>query len=422
MLSRLFLERVHAGESWSALAEELPDVPDALPLFRMLALQRWLELPDEAIVAEVEDRLSLRRFCGLDGDAEIPAPERLAAFRSSLAEARPRMLDGFVHRWNTRPLLSVVSPVYRAEAIVGELVRQVTAALERITSDFEIVLVEDGSGDASWPAIVAACSADARVRGIKLSRNFGQHFAITAGLEHARGAYVVVMDCDLQDDPAFIPDLYTKALEGYDIVMTAQRNRAHGAVKRTFARMFAGSLQWVGGGQRADWLTGGYSLLSRRAVEALLRFRDVHRHYLSLVRWIGLPVAHVPVVHRPRHSGTSSYNLRRLIRHAIDGWVSHSNRLLYISVALGFSFFVAAIVLVAVIFVVYFLRGFAAGWPSLVVLILICTGSILVSLGVLGIYIGKIFDQVRERPLYVIEEMRNAPSPRSGYTGSAEDR
>lgn len=287
---------------------------------------------------------------------------------------------------------------------------QVTAVLEKITPDFEIVLVEDGSNDGTWPRIAAACAADPRVKGIKLSRNFGQHYAITAGLEHARGARVVVMDCDLQDDPAFIPALYAKGTEGYDIVMTAQGERAHGVVKRAFARMFAASLKWVSGGDAADWLVGGYSMLSRRAVDALLRIRDVHRHYLTLVRWLGLPVAHIPVVHRPRHSGRSTYNLRKLIRHAIDGWVSHSNRLLYISVALGFSFLLAALVLVAVIFVVYFVRGFAQGWPSLVVLILMCTGSILMSVGVIGIYVGKIFDQVRARPLYVIEQTLNAPS------------
>jgi glycosyltransferase involved in cell wall biosynthesis len=410
MLSHRFLERVHAGEQWTAIADELPDMPDALPLFRMLALQRWLDLSDERIVAEVEDRLSLRAFCGIDTSARIPSPRVLAEFRLSLEGAKPDLLDMFTGRWSGTPLISVVSPVYRAAGIVDEFVRQLTAALEPITPDFEIVLVEDGSNDGTWPRIAAACAADTRVKGIKLSRNFGQHHAITAGLEHARGTRVVVMDCDLQDDPEFIPDLYAKASEGYDIVLTAQRERAQGVVKRAFARMFAASLKWVSGRDAEDWLVGGYSMLSRRSVDALLNIRDVHRHYLTLVRWLGLPLTQIPVVHRPRHSGTSTYNLRKLIRHAIDGWISHSNRLLYISVALGFSFLLAAVLMVAVVVVIYFVRGFAQGWPSLVVLILTCTGSILMSLGVLGIYIGKIFDQVRARPLYVIERTLNGPS------------
>jgi dolichol-phosphate mannosyltransferase len=321
--------------------------------------------------------------------------------------------DAF-NRWSDVPVISVVSPVYRAEDIVDEFVRQVREALEQVTADFEIVLVEDGSGDGTWPRIAAACAADPRVKGIKLSRNFGQHYAITAGLEHARGAHVVVMDCDLQDDPVFIADLYAKAREGYDVVLTAQRQRAQGLFKRLSARLFARSIAWMAGGDGHDWLVGGYSMLSRHAVDSLLRMRDVHRHYLSLIRWLGLPTAHLPVVHRPRYSGKSSYTFPRLVRHAIDGWVSHSNRLLYLSVALGFSFLVVAIALVIAILILYFVHGFAPGWPSLVVLILTCTGVLLMSAGVLGLYVGKIFDQVRARPLYVIERTLNAPSRRNG--------
>jgi dolichol-phosphate mannosyltransferase len=410
MLSRPFLERVHAAVQWPAIAAELPEVPHALPLFKMLALQRWLDISDRELVAEAGDRLSLRSFCGFDSSAQLPSTNALADFRSCLANTRPELLDAFTSRWSDVPRISVVSPVYRAENIVDEFVRQVTVALERITPDFEIVLVEDGSGDGTWPSVAAACAADPRVKGIKLSRNFGQHSAITAGLGYARGERVVVMDCDLQDDPSFIPDLYAKAAEGYDVVLTAQRARAQGVLKRMFARLFADSLKWLAGGRSTDWLEGGFSILSRRAVDALLEISDVHRHYLAMVRWLGFPIAHVNVIHRPRHAGKSSYNLRKLIRHAIDGWISHSNRLLYMSVALGFSFLVAAVAGVVLIIVLYFTHGFAPGWPSLVVLILTCTGVLLMCLGVIGIYIGKIFDQVRARPLYLVERSLNTGS------------
>ncbi|HEX7681290.1 MAG TPA: glycosyltransferase [Thermoanaerobaculia bacterium] len=422
MLSARFLERVRASDDWTALAAELPERADALALFRMLALQHWLDVSDDVLLPEINDRLSLRRFCGFDGSQSIPSAQALADFRLALGRSRPELLSAFLRRWSSTlaPLISVVSPVYRAEGIIDEFVREVALALKRVTSDFELVLVEDGSGDGSWPRIAAACTADHRVKGVKLSRNFGQHYAITAGLEQALGTYVIVMDCDLQDDPAFIPDLYAKAIEGYDIVLTSKPKRAHGFFKDLFARLFARSLQWMGGGSSPDWLVGGYSILSRRAVQSLLQINDVHRHYLGMIRWLGFPVAHVPVVHRPRASGKSSYNLPKLIHHAIDGWVSHSNRLLYISVAMGFSFLLTAIVLVALIFVVYFVRGFAQGWPSLVVLILTCTGAMLMSVGVLGLYIGKIFDQVRARPLYIIEQTLNASSPHSGYTESVE--
>ncbi len=411
MLSARFLERVREGEQWDALAAELPDGDGAPALFRMLALQRWLAVSDEILISEIEDRASLRRFCGFDASHSVPSAEALNTFRRTLERTKPELLRAFLRRWSAGPLISVVIPVYRAEDIVDELVRQVRQALEQVTADFEIVLVEDGSGDGTWPRIAAACAADTRVKGVKLSRNFGQHFAITAGLEYARGTYVAVMDCDLQDDPAFLPDLYAKATEGYDVVLTSKPERAHGLFKDVTARLFARSLKWAGGVRSPDWLVGGYSILSRKAVDAILTITDVHRTYLGMVRWLGLPLAHVPVVHRPRHSGKSSYSLGRLLRHAIDGWISQSNRLLYLSVAMGFSFLLAAIVLIALIFILYFVRGFAQGWPSLVVLILTCTGTVLMSLGVLGLYVGKIFDQVRSRPLYVVERALNAPEP-----------
>jgi dolichol-phosphate mannosyltransferase len=413
MISSRFLARVQEREPWPAITAALPSA-DALPLFKMLAIQSWLDLSDEKLFAEVEDRMSLRRFCAFGDSAPLPGRRTLADFRDELERTHPVLLNAFISRWpldeTDKPLLSVVSPVYRAEQIVEDFVRQVTAAAEQVTSDFEIILVEDGSRDGTWLKIAAQCAHDSRVKGIKLSRNFGQHFAITAGLEHAHGAHVVVLDCDLQDDPAFIPQLHAKACEGYEVVLTEQSERAHSFVRRTFARAFARTLNWLSGETTVDWLVGGYSILSRRAVEALLRIGDVHRHYLGLVRWLGFPIAKIRVAHRPRLSGRSSYNLKKLLRHAIDGWVSQSNRLLYISVALGFTFLLAAVASITVITVLYFVRGFAPGWPSLVVLILTCTGSILISLGVVGIYIGKIFDQVRGRPLYIIERTLNEPS------------
>jgi len=400
LLPRKFLESVPEGEP---------------PLVRMLLLQQWLTLPDAELLAEIDDRVSLRRFCGFENDAPLPSAEALRDFRDELARTRPALLRELTERLGPAaaetPLLSIVTPVYRAEEIVEEFVRSVKKALENITSNYELVLVEDGSSDGSWPRIVAACTADPRVKGVKLSRNFGQHQAITAGLEVARGRWVAVMDCDLQDDPSFLADLYGKACEGFDVVLTSRGERAHATMKNASARMFTTILNRLSGARAADPLVGGYSMLSRRAVNAFRQVADVHRHYLLIVRWLGFPIAYVPVVHRPRHHGRSSYDFRKLVRHAIDGWVSHSNRLLYASVALGFSFLAAAVAGALLVITLYFVRGFAPGWPSLVVLILVSTGSILVSLGVLGIYVGKIFDQVRARPLYVIEQTLNAAEP-----------
>jgi polyisoprenyl-phosphate glycosyltransferase len=402
LISLHFLERVAAGESWAAVAARLPH-RDALRLFKIALLQRWTEAPPDELLAQLDDRISWRRFCGFDATEPIPDLRALHDFQGEL----PReLLEEIAGRW-TEPLISVVSPVYRAAEVVDDFVASVRKALDRITTSYEIVLVEDGSGDGTWARIAAACVADPRVKGVKLSRNFGQHPAITAGLERARGRYVVVIDCDLQDDPAFVADLYAKAQEGHHVVLTTRSERAHGFVKNALARGWVAVLNRLGTARSADRLVGGYSMLSRRAVDAFLAVRDVHRHYLLIVRWLGFDVAYVPVVHRQRLRGRSSYTLTKMIRHAVDGWVSHSNRLLYASVALGFSFLFAAIAGALLVVILYFVRGFAQGWPSLVVLILVSTGSILVSLGVLGIYVGKIFDQVRARPLYIVEQTLN---------------
>lgn len=336
--------------------------------------------------------------------------DRILALLRQLVQQRSGVADQTGRAGSNVPLISVVSPVFRAEAIVSEFVRLTRDALELVTSSFEIILVEDGSGDDSWPQIEAACAADARVKGVKLSRNFGQHQAITAGLETATGKWVVVMDSDLQDDPAFIPAMFAKAQEGFDIVLTTRARRAHSPLRNAMARLYAGLVNRITSVPSSDWLVGGYSLLSRRAVDAFRQINDVHRHYLMIVRWLGFPTAFVPVEHRTRYSGRSSYGAIKLLRHAIDGWVAYSNRLLYASVALGFFFLVGAVAGTATVVILYFVRGLAPGWPSLVVLMLVCTGSVLVSIGVLGIYLGKIFDQVRRRPLYVVERTVNVDS------------
>ncbi|HVR96521.1 MAG TPA: glycosyltransferase family 2 protein [Thermoanaerobaculia bacterium] len=305
------------------------------------------------------------------------------------------------------PLLSIVSPVYRAEAIVPELVRRITEEVSPVTERFEIVLVDDRSPDLSWLRIVEACNRDRRVKGIQLSRNFGQHYAITAGLDHARGRWVVVMDCDLQDDPAYIRDLYDKARQGYDIVYTVKERREHGAAKNLSGRLFATALNWLSSGRTANANVGAFSILSRRAVDAFRQVQDTHRHYLGVLRWLGFETAEITIRHRPRFEGRSSYTVRKLVRHAIDGFTSQSDRLLYIALGFGFLFFSASILSAVFLIVRYFLHGFKEGWTSTIVLILLSTSMILFSVGAVGIYIGKIFDQVKQRPLYLVQRKVN---------------
>lgn len=309
------------------------------------------------------------------------------------------------------PHLSIVSPVYGSAAIVVPLVERIIAAVEPITADFEIVLVEDGSPDDSWAQIAAVAHREPRIHGLRLARNFGQHAAITAGLAHARGTHVVVMDCDLQDDPSFIPALLAKAQEGFDIVLTRKSNRRHAWHRNLGAQWFVALINLLSGQRLADPQIGGYSILSRPVVDAFLRIRDIHRHYLSILGWLGFRTAVIPVEHHPRHSGSSSYTFRRLLRHAIEGITSQSTVLLKFAIGIGFAYFCGALASATYLCVRYFFHGFLPGWASTVVLLLSSTGLILMAIGILGIYIGNIFEQVRNRPLFLVQEQVNIPLP-----------
>ncbi|MFN8389610.1 MAG: glycosyltransferase family 2 protein [Bdellovibrionota bacterium] len=305
--------------------------------------------------------------------------------------------------------ISVVSPVYRAAAIVEELVFRLKSVLEPITPRFEIVLVEDGSPDSSWEQMAKASASDPRVKSIKLSRNFGQHYAITAGLFHARGSYVVVMDCDLQEDPRYIPELLAKARAGCEVVLTQKRKRAHSSFKNTTATAYNALCSWLSDSsltQGSDEV-GTFSLLSRKVVNEFLRIQDYHRHYLLVVRWLGFSTEFVEIDHAERFEGKSSYSVRKLVEHAINGVVSQSTKLLRVSITLGFMFCAASLCAIIVIVAAYFLHGFKEGWPSIAVLILFSTGVNLLSLGVVGLYLGKTFEQVKGRPLFIVDKTLN---------------
>jgi dolichol-phosphate mannosyltransferase len=402
---------LRARVEWEAAAESLRTVVDApsRPLLRALLLQRWLHVNDEILLVELADRLSLRQFCGLSPSDRVPGVAELRAARDRLGVQGEALLRRVEAGWSAtdRPLLSVVSPVYGAERLVGEFVRQVMVAAERLTPRFELVLVEDGSPDRSWEEIAAACRRDHRVKGLRLSRNFGQHRAITAGLAHARGDWVAVMDCDLQDDPADLARLLEKGQEGHDIVFTVKGRRRHGWLKNLGARVFSGLFNQLTDGPRSSAQIGSFSLLNRRALDAFLRIGDVHRHYLMVLRWLGFRAAYVPVEHLARPSGRSSYGPRRLLRHALDGLTSQSDRLLWLALSASFAFLASSLGGVVFLVVSYLRSGFKEGWTSTVVLILLGTGAVLFSVGVVGIYVGKIFDQVRPRPLYLVQESAN---------------
>ncbi len=302
--------------------------------------------------------------------------------------------------------ISVVSPVYKAENIVDELVRKVSEAVSDLADHYEIVLVEDCGGDKSWEKIQENCNANRNVKGIKLSRNFGQHYAITAGLNEATGDVIVIMDCDLQDDPSHISKLYEEFKNGYEIVFTKRMNRKHSLFKSITARIY-NSLFRIFSDKNYDISYGSMTMISARVRDEFIKLKDQDRLYIQLLKWIGFKTAVVPVEHRERYEGKSSYTLSKLFFTALQGWTSYSDKLLRISIYSGL--FISTISLIIGIYIVvsYFLKSFQPGWPSLFVAILFSTGLILMSIGIAGIYIGKIFEQTKARPLYIIEEKIN---------------
>ena len=307
------------------------------------------------------------------------------------------------------PLLSIVSPVYKAEAIVDELVKRIKEEVSKITEDYEIVLIEDGSPDKSWEKIEEICKTEKRVKGIKLSRNFGQHYAITAGLAESKGEYVVVMDCDLQDNPKYIKELLDKAKEGYDIVNTVKITRKHSSIKNFLAGCFHRFFNFLLGRKElhGDAMIGAYSLITRKVVDAYASISDYYRPYTASLQWLGFSKVMIEVEHEERFAGRSSYTFFKLLSHAFNGIISQTDKLLRVSIYTGFALVALSFISILYIVIRSLNSGFHPGWASLAVLIIFSTGLMLMSLGIVGVYIGKIFEQTKNRPLYIIDKKIN---------------
>lgn len=300
------------------------------------------------------------------------------------------------------PLLSIVSPVYGADTIVEELVVRVQAAAAPLGT-YEIVLVDDRSPDDSWSEICRMCASHAEVRGVRLSRNFGQHAAIAAGLAASKGQFVVVMDCDLQDDPAYISTMLDAAQSGAEVVLTHRSRRRHSSLRNVAAGMYIRLVAVLSGHDRSRIGQGSYSLLSRKVVDEFVQLHDVKVHYLATLAYLGFDQTTIEVAHSQRFDGKSSYTLRKLASHAIDGIVSQSLRVLNLAVAIGMGLFLLSLLGAVYLLVSYFIRGALPGFTSLAVVVLLTSGFILMSIGVLGVYVGRIFEQAKGRPRFVID-------------------
>jgi len=306
--------------------------------------------------------------------------------------------------------ISVVSPVYRAEKIINELVKQISLALKEITNDFEIILIDDYSPDNSWNEIEKQCKKHNFVKGIKLSRNFGQHNAIKTGVDLVTGDCCIVMDCDLQDDPKYIKVLINKWQEGNDIVYTVKEKRKHSSFKNITAKLFNVVFNYLANTsstQKSHNNVGSYSLISAKVVNSFKNYHDYQFHYLMVLRWLGFQSTYVKIEHQKRFEGKSSYSLNKLINHAMVGIIYQSDRLLKLSIQFGFILSLLSLISIVYIIINYFIVGFQPGWTSLFVIITFFAGVILTAIGILGLYIGKMFDQVKNRPQYIIDKKLN---------------
>lgn len=299
--------------------------------------------------------------------------------------------------------LSVIVPVYNAVECLEELHERLLSSCQPLSSDFEMILVEDGGLDGSWEAIQALSRKDRRVKALRFSRNFGQHYAITAGLDHCDGDWVVVMDCDLQDPPEDIPRLYEKAREGYDVVLARRVRREDPFFKRCCSFFFYKILGYFSE-IPFDHRVGNFRILSRRVVESIRPLREQLRFLGGLVQWAGFKTGFVDTAHAKRLKGRSSYSLFRSWKLAVHSLIAYSDKPLRMFVRIGF--FISAGSFACGLFIVakYFLfQTPVMGWSSLIVSLYFLSGIIIAVLGVIGIYLGKTFDEAKRRPLYVVE-------------------
>lgn len=306
--------------------------------------------------------------------------------------------------------ISVVSPVYKAEHILTALIDRIKKSITVITEDFEIILVDDGSPDKSWLLIESLCEIDPRIKGIKLSRNFGQHVAITAGLNECKGEWIVVMDCDLQDRPEEIINLYNKVNEIGDLdYIQAQRiNRRDSFFRIFMSKTFSRILSFLND-HPIDGTIANFGIYNKKVINAVLLMPEKIRWFPSLVQHVGFNGAKLKVEHGQRENGQSSYSLKKLIKISMDVFLLNSERPMRLIAQLGLIIFISTLLYSFYILYQYLVGDITVlGYTSLIISVLLCSGIIIFFIGIVGLYTVKIFQQVKDRPLYIIKEKINS--------------
>jgi len=303
-----------------------------------------------------------------------------------------------------RPELSVVIPAYNEESNVATMYERLVSALDEVVDGLEILYVDDGSADATWERVVELAADDPRVRGLRFARNFGHQAALTAGVDASRGRAVVIIDGDLQDPPEVIPEMVARWREGFEVVY-GQREEREGETwfKLATAKLFYRILRGITNVEiPVD--TGDFRLMGPRAVEAFRALPERNRFIRGLVSWIGFPQVAVRYTRRARQIGETKFPVRRMLRFALDGITSFSFFPLRIATWTGFAVSLFAFLYIVVVLVLKVVGVSWLGYTSLMAAILFLGGVQLLMIGIIGEYLGRIFDEVKRRPLYLIGE------------------
>lgn len=307
--------------------------------------------------------------------------------------------------------ISVISPVYGAPTLLHELVRQIEETVSQLTSEYEIILVEDHSPDNSREIITDICRDNKKVKGVFLSRNFGQQYALNAGFDLSKGDYVVTLDCDLQNPPAQIKDLYEKIQEGYDIVFASRQNRPDNFFMTQGSHLFNKLMGFLTDTKQDESLAE-FAIYRRKVIEAMAQMGDYRRYYPLMNQWVGFKTAKILVNHDERTDGKeSSYSMRKRINLAITTAVAFSTKSLRLIVYFGFVITFIAILLALFLVIKTLITGIdVSGWVTLFVSMWFIAGILVTVIGIVAVYIGSIFDEVKHRPSYIIDEKLNFES------------
>ena len=301
-------------------------------------------------------------------------------------------------------MISIVSPVYRAEKILPILVSEINLVMERIGEDYEIILVDDRSPDNSWEVMKVLSSQNSKIKSIRLSRNFGQHSAIFAGLTKAKGDWVVVMDCDMQDQPKEIAKLYKKTLEGYDIVLGQRENRKDKFLKKLSSKLFYKVFNYLSGAN-FDNNVANFGIYHQKTIKSILNMQDYVKFFSLFINWIGFKSVSIPIEHGEREEGKSTYSVGRLFKQAFNVIISFSDKPLRLFINFGLSISILSFVLgIYYLYLSITHKITQPGFSSLILSIWFLSGIIISCIGIVGVYLGKTFDQAKGRPTFIIDE------------------